>query len=90
MYKDKNKEKTNTKRYYSENKDRILKTAKAWRMSFKGRYLTLRSRGRKKNLKVTISFDEYKEIVSKHCHYCGLSVEGLGAIGLDRIDNNKG
>jgi hypothetical protein len=42
-----------------------------------------------KNLEFSITFEEYSEIVTKECHYCGITQE-RGFNGIDRKDQTKG
>jgi hypothetical protein len=42
-----------------------------------------------KNLEFTISFDDYSNVVTKECHYCGL-IQEKGFNGIDRKDQSAG
>ena len=52
-----------------------------------GKYRTLKGSAVKRNYGVEITFEQYCEITSKPCVYCGESKE---RIGIDRIENTKG
>lgn len=42
-----------------------------------------------KNLDFAITYDEYVELVTKDCHYCGI-IQERGFNGIDRKDQTKG
>lgn len=50
------------------------------------RYAKHSSKSNKKPFHLTL--DQYRELVNKPCHYCGIQDDDNG-IGLDRIDNDK-
>jgi len=57
--------------------------------SLKGRYRRLKSDAKsKRSLEVTLTFEQYSELINNPCHYCGAPVPEVG-YGLDRIDSNK-
>jgi len=53
------------------------------------RYRHLQRSAQKRNLEMTISFEEHKELLLKPCHYCGSQLNSSGS-GLDRIDSKLG
>lgn len=68
-------------------------------------YSNYKSKSKKKNWKFDLTKEEFKEIISKNCHYCNLApnnfridrIKGKREIdcaflsnGIDRIDSNKG
>lgn len=67
--------------------DSSKKYLKDYQVTLKGKYRTMKGGGLKRNYEVKITFDEFKEIVSNPCVYCG---ETEKRIGIDRVDNTKG
>ncbi len=55
----------------------------------KGRYCLCRNTAKRRKLEFVISIEEYTELVSQPCYYCGGSLPEAG-YGLDRIDNKVG
>lgn len=45
---------------------------------------------RKRELVWDLTFEQYSEIISKPCHYCGKDLTDQKGSSLDRIDNNLG
>ena len=87
-----NREKLNTDsaKRRSENLEKYKQYAKGYyreNLSFKAQYGRLKISTRERNLDVTLSLEEFIDIVSKICNYCG---EGKERRGIDRMDNLKG
>lgn len=64
---------------------------KAWRISVDARYKKLLGNKQLRGLATNISKEDYTNLISSPCYYCGkitLGVEQGG--GLDRLDNSKG
>lgn len=57
--------------------------------TIEARYNRLQDRAYNSELLLYITLNEYKNIVSKPCHYCNTKLEGCG-FTLDRIDNSLG
>lgn len=58
--------------------------------SDESRYIYLKSAAKKRRIKCSLTFEEYKHIVcSRRCHYCGDNLPRRG-YGLDRIESNLG
>lgn len=55
------------------------------------RYKYLKLQAKQYGLEVSLTFDEYAELISKSCFYCNdaMNTPSFGR-GLDRIDNNRG
>jgi hypothetical protein len=87
-----NKEKVKLKNrvHYNNNKSTILAYQKSIRHTPIGRFKQGKQSAKERNLKWTLSFDEYKLLISKVCHYCKQSLEGFCGTSLDRIDNSMG
>jgi len=54
-----------------------------------GRLKVLMFKARRKNLKCTLTLDQYKALIRKPCFYCSGCLPKVGC-GLDRVDNLKG
>lgn len=87
--------------YYIKNKKRINERLEKWRkenpeirraywrklrQTLKGKYTTYKYNAKKGKRNFEISFIEFKNIISKSCHYCG----SISKIGIDRKDNDLG
>lgn len=59
----------------------------AYYSSAKGKFVSAKASAKARKLVWTISFDEYKEIISRLCYYCNGELPWKGS-GLDRVDNN--
>jgi hypothetical protein len=79
----------NNKRWLKEhpdhNKARYLRNAG----KLTAKYSLLCAHAKKRKLDVTISFEEYCEVVSHPCYYCGGNLPVTGH-GLDRINSQAG
>jgi len=73
------------KRSYKQTK----KILKKYRVTIKGRFATLKSQAKKKNLKVKLTLEQYAKLISQSCYYCKGPLNETGC-GLDRINNSKG
>ncbi len=93
-------------------KDKLVEWAKSSSIKYidpiEGKCSTIhsnyRSRAKKKKLEFTLTFEEFKSMVTSNCHYCGLepnkcrmdrtkSRQGLSRInfnGIDRVNNEMG
>jgi len=89
-------------RYKSKNADKIKEYRKLYRLShvdkirkdrsmygdkLLSRYKSMIDGATRRNYVVSISLNEFSEVVSNPCLYCG---ESEKKIGVDRIDNSKG
>lgn len=63
------------------------KYLKKYQITLKGKYRAMKGSGVKRNYSVEISFEQFCEIVSNPCTYCG---ENEKRIGIDRVDNTLG
>lgn len=73
--------------FKQNNQESIKKYSSDYIKTEKGKYRTLKGSAIKRDYDVSISFDEFKEIISKPCAYCG---EKDKRIGIDRINNDIG
>lgn len=53
------------------------------------RFANAKGRARTRGIDWTLSFDEWRRLVSSQCHYCSGGLEQTGC-GLDRVDNDIG
>lgn len=65
------------------------------------KFNSLKSRAKKRNLEVDITFEEYRQLKISDCHYCGIDNMflkyycdvmhiGMPYMSIDRKDNNRG
>jgi hypothetical protein len=55
----------------------------------KGSYNRHRQVAEDREISTTLTYDEFKCLI-RDCEYCGRSVEELGSMGIDRVDNTLG
>ncbi len=60
-----------------------------YRRTVRSKYKKLKEKARLRDLDLMITFEQYKELTSKPCHYCGNTLPEYG-YGLDRSDNSLG
>lgn len=99
--KNKKKIKAYEKRYRKTHKDEIRALNKAWikknwrskvrpdMATPENRFKSSRRRARYLGREWNISLSDYREFLSKRCHYCDGSLNQFGT-GLDRLNNDKG
>lgn len=73
------------RQYYSENSDKF----RSYFSRVNPRFTNAKSSSRRRGLEWSIQKSEFKEFLTKKCHYCEGSLSPTG-IGLDRLDNSKG
>lgn len=77
----------NYKKVKEENPEVIKKRAQ----SIKGRYSKLKAGAKKRGVEVSISREEFENIIKGNkCYYCDAEIESTYGHTLNRIDNNKG
>ena len=77
----------NTKIWQQENQEKI----KISRRTPKVRFQNLKTAVKRKNQSLSITEDEYIEIIKNDCYYCdGFFPRSETGSGLDRLDNNLG
>jgi hypothetical protein len=67
-----------------------LKEAKVRRQSVSSRWTHLKNSAKDRGLLVSISFEEFKELTSSPCWYCGGMSPGYNFVGVDRLDVDEG
>jgi len=82
------------KEYYQSNSEKIKATAKAWALENLGsaalRFSKLKSKTKTEGTEMSLSLEEYTEIVKDGiCLYCQSDLPKWG-YGLDRLDNRLG
>lgn len=67
--------------------DSVSEGLKKYQKTLKGGYRSLKGSANRRGYEVTLTLEEFSEIVSNPCTYCG---ENEKRIGVDRIDNKVG
>lgn len=75
---------------YIANKDRYIIRSRLYRRTLEGRYSRLRNSAKLRSHEMSISFEDFVSLAIKPCYYCGVSLTGMAAGGLDRLDNSMG
>lgn len=90
--------------YYHAHKEEATAQNKAWRASHPeetraagrrrsrskgGRFSSLKNAAKRNEREMSLSFDEYLNLIAKPCFYCNGNLSEAG-YGLDRIDCNHG
>ena len=72
-----------------DKKYRYLRKAQTarWRKRLNGRFYSLKANAKSRDKLLEISFEQFCELVSHPCTYCG---ESEKRIGVDRVDNAGG
>ena len=82
--------KKRAKESYIKHKDKRKAHYKEFSRTVEGRYIGLKSQAKQRDIKVELTLEEFREIVTdKLCTYCEQTISMTGA-GLDRIDSNLG
>lgn len=76
-----------SRKQYAENRDFYLERNKKYAMTTKARFGNLKRRSKTRGYDVSLTFEQFEQIVSKPCIYCGDETE---LIGIDRQDNLLG
>jgi hypothetical protein len=76
--------------WYISKKALLVKRAKTWAENnpIKCKYSRYKRSARLRNLLFNLTFNEFAEIVSQPCFYCGELRDACN--GIDRIDNSQG
>jgi len=74
-------------KYVKANKIKVTNYLRRYDKTFNGRFRTTKGNAHDRKIKFNLSLEEFKNIVSKPCYYCG---ENEKRIGVDRIDNSIG
>ena len=78
-----------TKNWRDRNPEKMEEANKKRRESLEAHYKIYQRSARLKKLEFTYSEEEFKELVSKPCYYCGI-MEEKGFIGIDRMNQMAG
>lgn len=71
------------KEYYQNNKEEIKEKILKYKQTDKGKFVSFISQANERKLEYSISQEEYLDLISNKCTYCGK--EGYG---IDRVDSN--
>lgn len=74
-------------KYVRNNKEKVADYNKRFNHTFEGRFRSIKHSAHKRGFEFAISFEEFKNIISGLCVYCG---EDEKTIGIDRSDNSIG
>ena len=74
-------------KYVKANREKVREYNNKFTKSLEGRYRLLKFRHKERWSTLVITIEEFKNLVSKFCIYCG---ESEKRIGIDRIDNSIG
>ena len=89
-YKSKEDRKAFNQRHQAYLKKRRLEGKETAAEVFKRRYCQLRKRAARRGLAFSLTFEQFKNVVSKACAYGALSTSDPGRTGVDRKDNDLG
>lgn len=56
----------------------------------RGKLARLRANARRRSIPVTLTLEQYAELMSRPCHYCEEPLASNGGGNLDRVDSSKG
>lgn len=73
-------------KYVSKHKEQVRENGLRYNQTTKGRFRFVQNNATKRKKDFTLSIEEYTNIVSRPCAYCG----DVGKVGVDRIDNSIG
>lgn len=76
------------KRFHEKNPDYKRTYARKWAGTAKGRFHKLRYDAKKKDRVVEISLEEFADLLTKPCVYCGELRDSPYGYGVDRIDSS--
>lgn len=97
-FKNLNKNLSRHKEYYKNNKYKVKEYRERnknkisnLRRNPENRFRVSKNLAKYRNLSFTLTFEEYKSLISKPCYYCeGEFGKVETSLGLDRIDNGRG
>lgn len=72
------------RKYYKNNKQKVLDSNKAWAQSQKGKYFSYKRSAEQRDILWELTESEFLNFWDKSCFYCGDSIK---TIGIDRIDS---
>jgi hypothetical protein len=77
------------KQWRDKNKDKVVIINEQKRLDPDARYKFYKNRAENMRIEWSLTIDEFKQMITEKCHYCGYKQEGEWN-GIDRKDNNKG
>lgn len=75
-----------SKKYYYKHKHDAENSGSRYRKTARCRYSIYRSSAKRRGLKFNLTLEQFSNLISRPCWYCGRSVRS----GLDRVINNNG
>jgi hypothetical protein len=75
--------------WISKNYEKHKASARKFSRTLKGRFSRLKSNARKRDISVSLTFNQYCKIASKLCQYCDGALPASGS-GLDRKNSKLG
>jgi len=78
------------KREWARSPSGRLQARKYWKKSTKAMFHLYENVSKRKNLKFSISFEDFNKLIFLPCNYCGHKPTPPERNGLDRMDNTKG
>ena len=76
-----------SRKRYSENKELYIERNKLYAKTTKARFGNLKRRSKTRGYDVSLTLEQFEQVVSNPCTYCGDKPE---IIGIDRQDNSIG
>jgi len=76
--------------YRNKNKEKIKNSHHSYKRSIPGRFTSLKSLAKSKDLDCSISIEDFKKMHKEPCNYCGDNFDRKAGYGIDRIDSNIG
>lgn len=76
-----------SKQYRQEHKEERASYDKQRSQTPVGRFVIYKSAAKKRGLEFDLTVEQFEEITSQVCYYCGEYAEGKEYCGIDRIDN---
>ena len=73
-------------RYVKKHKARVQKYNSEYNRKLAGKWRSIKSSSKARNLLLTLTEGEFEKLLSSLCHYCG----NTNDIGIDRVDNSLG
>lgn len=75
------------KNFYQEHKDEIRERTSKHYWTLNGQYHQYKKRAKKSNIEFDLTENDCVAFYKTKCYYCGGNIK---ALGIDRVDNNKG
>lgn len=73
--------------YKQDYKEELSEYNKQYRQTLDGRYSIYKGNAKSKNRVFDLTLEQFEEITSRPCYYCGEYTEDREYCGIDRVDN---